>query len=455
MVDPYWELHDPTPCVWRLFAEFNETFFWRKLGCVEVLWNKQMTSCAGTCIYRGGLCCIRLSKPLLGLRPRKDLVETLLHEMIHALLFVTHNNKDRSGHGPEFRKHMQRINRASGANITVYHDFHEEVKSLRVHKWRCDGPCRFKRPFFGYVARSINRAPAPSDLWWPEHHRSCGGTFHKVAGPEQGKGKRKRTPLSGGKAAKSGKMADGADIRTMFGAHENSEAPSASAPAGRNQGGPSVRATGVSNSFPNIPGAPPRLPPATVHTPSHPKPPTERVVLFTGTGHTLGGNALWSKLVGSMEGPSSVRSTSASSAVSGTSSVQRGSPLPAAKNNWTGTVARPKSPKPSCLVQKTLVDLVGQRAPPAKPVSHGNGAAKMKLIVELLSSDSESESDDGIVLPAGGTPKTAEQRSGGPTSLPQPSSSHVTMLVHCPVCECFIEEQFINAHLDACLARGN
>ena len=39
--------------------------------------------------------------------------------MIHALLFVTANNKDREGHGPEFQKHMNRINAATGANITV------------------------------------------------------------------------------------------------------------------------------------------------------------------------------------------------------------------------------------------------------------------------------------------------------------------------------------------------
>lgn len=47
------------------------------------------------------------------------LPQTLLHEMIHALLFVTQNNRDRDGHGPEFCKHMNRINKASGTKITV------------------------------------------------------------------------------------------------------------------------------------------------------------------------------------------------------------------------------------------------------------------------------------------------------------------------------------------------
>lgn len=100
------------------------------------------------CVYQGrsGFCSVRLSLPLLKLRPRKDLVETLLvsvplivilliagifnsnngdgdfffqHEMIHAFLFVTKNNRDRDGHGPEFHKHMNRINQEAGTRITV------------------------------------------------------------------------------------------------------------------------------------------------------------------------------------------------------------------------------------------------------------------------------------------------------------------------------------------------
>ena len=45
------------------------------LGLVVVV-----VRCAGLCEYEGhgGLCCIKLSEPLLKFRPRKDLVETLL-----------------------------------------------------------------------------------------------------------------------------------------------------------------------------------------------------------------------------------------------------------------------------------------------------------------------------------------------------------------------------------------
>lgn len=47
------------------------------------------SSCAGVCKYegKGGMCSIRLSEPLLKLRPRKDLVEVLkiAHESAHKM----------------------------------------------------------------------------------------------------------------------------------------------------------------------------------------------------------------------------------------------------------------------------------------------------------------------------------------------------------------------------------
>ncbi|XP_051954564.1 DNA-dependent metalloprotease SPRTN [Xyrauchen texanus] len=196
VVDGSWEMLDPNPDVRAMFLQFNDMFFWGKLSGVEVKWSARMTLCAGVCSYegRGGLCSIRLSEPLLKLRPRKDLVETLLHEMIHALLFVTQNNRDRDGHGPEFCKHMNRINQASGTNITIYHSFHNEVDVYRQHWWRCNGPCQNRRPFFGYVKRAMNRPPSTRDPWWAEHQRTCGGTYTKIKEPENyGKtGKSKR-----------------------------------------------------------------------------------------------------------------------------------------------------------------------------------------------------------------------------------------------------------------------
>lgn len=82
IVDPRWELIDPTPDVYSLFATFNSKFFQGKLACVELEWSKKMYRCAGICYYRKQFSnmsvTIRLSEPLLKLRSRKNLIETLL-----------------------------------------------------------------------------------------------------------------------------------------------------------------------------------------------------------------------------------------------------------------------------------------------------------------------------------------------------------------------------------------
>ena len=72
------------------------------LSGIEVKWSPRMTLCAGVCSFDGQLCSVRLSAPLLKLRPRADLVNTLLHEMIHAALFLSNGTVDRDGHGPDF-----------------------------------------------------------------------------------------------------------------------------------------------------------------------------------------------------------------------------------------------------------------------------------------------------------------------------------------------------------------
>ncbi|GFS57221.1 sprT-like domain-containing protein Spartan [Trichonephila clavipes] len=197
LIDDEWELVDPNPDIHALFLEFNAQFFYGKLEAVEVKWSPRMTLCAGICCYagRGSLCSVRLSLPLLKLRPRKDLVETLLHEMIHAYLFVTENNKDHDAHGPQFLSHMHRINKEAGTKISVYHSFHDEVDLYRTHWWKCDGPCQNRRPFYGIVKRAMNRAPGPRDNWWAQHQASCGGKFSKIKEPENYKQKSlKRKP---------------------------------------------------------------------------------------------------------------------------------------------------------------------------------------------------------------------------------------------------------------------
>lgn len=104
--------------------------------------------------------------------------------MIHAYLFVLNIREANGGHGPNFKRLMESINKVAGTNITVYHTFNDEVDHYKTHVWRCNGICQHRKPFFGFVKRTSNRAPGPNDLWWAKHRETCSGTFVKIAAPE-------------------------------------------------------------------------------------------------------------------------------------------------------------------------------------------------------------------------------------------------------------------------------
>ena len=171
-----------------MFHDFDQRFFNGKLisNGVEIDWSPKMTLCAGLCRWSPNnlSCSIKLSKPLLQLRSRRDLVETLIHEMIHALLFVIRDSDNRESHGPKFQEHMFRINKETNLSISIYHTFHDEVKHYQTHVWRCKGICRNRAPYFGWVKRSMNRKPGAYDSWWSQHQQACGGEFEKISEPE-------------------------------------------------------------------------------------------------------------------------------------------------------------------------------------------------------------------------------------------------------------------------------
>ena len=105
--------------------------------------------CAGTCAFSSGAgCVIKLSEPILKLRPPEDLKETLLHEMIHAYVMLQRlPGAGPDGHSGPFLEKMKFINSstapdwhrpATGYNISVYHTMHDEVNHYRVHWWQCE-----------------------------------------------------------------------------------------------------------------------------------------------------------------------------------------------------------------------------------------------------------------------------------------------------------------------------
>ena len=193
--DPFADIHD-------LFSLYN-TLYFRSLLLprVEVSWSPRLTLCAGICeLVRNPddgnkytRIRLKLSEPLLKFRPRSDVINTLLHEAIHAYFFITTSwrhsrGDDGTGHGAGFLLLADAINNHGGYEISVFHTFHDEVDSYRTHVWQCDGPCKLQAPFFGMVKRSMNRPPGKSDTWWKGHGEECGGTFVKVVEPELTKG---------------------------------------------------------------------------------------------------------------------------------------------------------------------------------------------------------------------------------------------------------------------------
>lgn len=86
------EFTDPSPDLHTLFREIDDQLFFGRLQRYGVRCNwatRKMTSCAGICKpSRDGDIEIRLAPALLELRTRSDLIDTLVHEMIHAIMFI-------------------------------------------------------------------------------------------------------------------------------------------------------------------------------------------------------------------------------------------------------------------------------------------------------------------------------------------------------------------------------
>ncbi|KAI8422820.1 hypothetical protein MSG28_006565 [Choristoneura fumiferana] len=442
LADPELELIDPTPNVHNMFIQFDQMFFSTKLASRAVVrWSKRMYSCAGVCSYegRGGLCDIALSEPLLKLRPRKDLVETLLHEMIHAFLFVTSRDQDRDGHGPNFQAHMHRINNAAGLKISIYHDFHEEVQLYQTHWWRCDGPCQSRRPHYGIVRRTCNKPPGPSDTWWSCHQRNCGGTFVKFKEPEN-------------KAKKPGAKKPGAkpkgDITKYITTNKTSapigEPKILKAPA-KNPKPASTKSNDASTVVLTQKGIRTLTDTAVKIT-----------AVFTGKANTLQGNRARSSSVDVAE---AVRNIWANRHVPSTVNkpltpppyIVRGK-LPNRTNNDPKTTTTRKR-----VSIAELVDEIDTKMNVQKPVKHKANAvhsdsppSKVKKIDDYFKTTAKSLLKDIY----GENIEIAVSSSNNKKLIAVDNSSanrSKVSEVDCPICKLKVDERYINNHLDECL----
>ncbi|XP_068226977.1 DNA-dependent metalloprotease dvc-1-like [Palaemon carinicauda] len=452
LVDPCWDLIDPNPDIHTLFLTFNNQFFWGRLSGIEVKWSPRMTLCAGVCCYerRGGLCSVRLSLPLLKLRPRKDLVETLLHEMIHAYLFVTANNRDRDGHGPEFHKHMYRINGVAGTKISVYHSFHDEVDVYRQHIWQCNGPCRQRRPYFGLVKRAMNRAPGPRDPWWQQHQQSCGGTYTKIQEPDGYGIKKKKNGLVAGK-----ETAKNNDIRKFFGGKGKSltnGSVSTGKKRSKDESNPHMK-----ENKPSYGGKPLNVGNLDIENnrgnASSSKMNNIHGFGSTGTGtvkHVNVNNASRSQVHG-FSGNSPVKKKPRVSAGSG-SNVSTGPPRPG-----MGLAVKSGSSSKTITVKGKTVSKAQSEAESAKPPSQttfqgqGHALGGGSGVSRLLSLYSSSSPSGGSKAHPSNTSQKDDEQVNKKSSEKSFRSQAQNIMGKCPVCNKDIPETVLNKHINDCI----
>ncbi|XP_074571206.1 uncharacterized protein LOC141827781 isoform X2 [Curcuma longa] len=129
----------------ELFSHYNTLYFNDSLSCCAVSWSSS-TRYIGYCEYYSGGCEICLSEPFLRTQSVCDLKNALLHEMIHAFLWIKYNNGDHSDHSSSFQATMNSINSSSvmdpqrpagGYSIMFDHDL-QEHQDLKARQMNCE-----------------------------------------------------------------------------------------------------------------------------------------------------------------------------------------------------------------------------------------------------------------------------------------------------------------------------
>ncbi|KAK1260035.1 hypothetical protein QJS04_geneDACA020087 [Acorus gramineus] len=95
--EPAGSVTTPVPDIHALFSHYNAIYFQDSLGPFTVEWSSKLSfRSPGSCRYPPKYDpAILLSESDFKLRPSEDLKNILLHEMIHAYLFMKHGITDR------------------------------------------------------------------------------------------------------------------------------------------------------------------------------------------------------------------------------------------------------------------------------------------------------------------------------------------------------------------------
>ena len=180
---PKLEELDPNPNIQKLFREFDNRFFDGYLTDMEVKlkWAGNLYSTAGKYFHRTKT--IHLASRLFEQRPRADLVETMLHEMIHSYVHQKKLPSADGSHGKSFKSLMNRINKIAGTNITIRHGWNAEVRALKKYHWKCTGHlCQNSFPYRGHISLPIQRKPNRFDYTFRLHEKLlCTGEFVPIS----------------------------------------------------------------------------------------------------------------------------------------------------------------------------------------------------------------------------------------------------------------------------------
>ncbi|XP_032690642.1 sprT-like domain-containing protein Spartan [Odontomachus brunneus] len=125
-----------------------------------IWWGQGMHSSSGLTQFEYRY--IKISRTIQDYLSKKELMETILHEMIHAWLFCREKLlKFCLYHGGLFVQKMEWINRRGGWNVTVDHLTADDTPPLfDRHVWRCLD-C-------GHEMRLRTNRTLP-DLWYGQH----------------------------------------------------------------------------------------------------------------------------------------------------------------------------------------------------------------------------------------------------------------------------------------------